>query len=308
MKKIWIFVCLLLVLVGCQSIKEKPLVLTPDGIPSIALGGLYDEDVFDVSVVTGVDLITSQLVLNDYDFIVAPITAGAKLYMNQQSSYKLAAVLTLGNTFVFAKGEASLESIYDLEGKRIVAYGRNNTPDIVLQHALNTHDVSAEVVYEASVQDVLSNRISANDDSEYFLLAEPVLSTVLHKLNIEGSVLDLQDVLNEDIPSICQAGLFVKSDAKQVESILHHIESNITEINDNAQNYVTKLLNKDKVKFPSFSNLGNDVLVQSIPRSHIVFFRAKEAKEDIITFFNVINEYNPEILGGTIPSDSFYFE
>ena len=124
----------------------------------------------------------------------------------------------MGNSFLVCKKEKSVESLKDLEGKKIAAYGQNTAPDIVLKAALEAKGVDVtkiEFVYENSVQDVLTNRLIADSTVDYVLCAEPVISKIEISLKAkvgEISKIDLQNELNDELSLIPQAGIFVNKE------------------------------------------------------------------------------------------------
>lgn len=306
MKKIIVFILFILILTGCQHQTQKIKVLVPDGIPAVALGGLFNDDAFDFRVVSGADLIASEMVQSNYDIIVAPLTIGAKLYANHTSQYKLKSIVSLGNSYIVARSSTPLESISDLEGKTIAAYGQNNVPDIVLKYALFENGITANIVYESSVNNVLTNRFLVDHPVEYMLVSEPVLSTMIITLDLEIVQLDLQDVLSDSVEMIFQAGLFIHQDIDISESVLEAFAANILLLNEEKTTYVEELLTLDEVKYPSFKRLGRLVLVQSIPQSQIVFIDVTTIKEQLESYFSIIIEYNPLLIGDTLPDEGFY--
>ena len=61
----------------------------PEGIPAVALGGLFEDSKMEITVVSGPSVLSSELIKKDYDVIVAPIILGAQLYTKGSLNYKL---------------------------------------------------------------------------------------------------------------------------------------------------------------------------------------------------------------------------
>ncbi|MCK9537018.1 MAG: hypothetical protein M0R05_05520 [Bacilli bacterium] len=307
MKKILLSLLLSMILIGCQT-NQKTKILIPEGIPSIALGDMLDNESYDCSVLANADVITSELVQSNYDIIIAPITAGAKLYLQGASSYQLAAILTFNNLYIFARNDAPLNHISDLNNATIAAFGYNNTPDIILRYALDVHEIKANIVYEASVHDVLSNRLLIDDTIDYFLLTEPVLSMVTMKLALEGTIFSLHEALFGDSNEIPQAGVFIHQRVFNKELLLSNIANHVAVMQNDIEGHVSKLMQLDKERYPLFSRLGNELLIASIPRSEIRFVRVKDAKQMLNDYFGLLNSYNRAILQGQLPNEAFYYE
>ena len=118
--------------------------------------------------------------------------------------------------------------------------------------------------------------------------------------NMELNILDLQEF----------AGIFLKQQSSsiqkvipnQVMRVLDQIKSNIEFLNNNPQEYTKSIIKKHQY----FKNLGDTILEKSIPRSNIDYLDARENINLINDFFEMLNEYNPNLLGGQIPDQEFY--
>ncbi|MDD4211780.1 MAG: ABC transporter substrate-binding protein [Bacilli bacterium] len=308
MKKLLVLILILLTISvsGCKENTKSPLtILFPEGIPSIALGGLYDREDLEFRIVSGPDVLTSELVQDHYDVIVAPITAAAKLYMNGASEYHFAAVLTTGNSYIVSRKETPLSSLEDLEGKVVASYGEGNTPDIILKAALSSQEVNTTIVYEASINDVVTNRFMSLQPVDYILCAEPVLSNLENKMGIELNIINLQTVLENDIAFIPQAGIFVKELNEDILALLEDIDDNVIALNEDPTSYASLLVKLDPAKYPLFQSLGEETIALSIPRSEIFYARSINIKPQLTQYLNMINTYNSKILGGNIPDENF---
>ncbi len=51
-----------------------------------------------------------------------------------------------------------------------------------------------------------------------------------------------------------------------------------------------------------------DVALNAIPRSNLKFIRAKGIKDKIEEYLNVFYQMNPDIIGGKIPDEDFYYQ
>lgn len=307
LKNTILFLLILMVLIGCTQ-NQKIKILIPEGIPAIALGTLLEKEEYECNVVANTDVITSELIQNNYDVIIAPIIVGAKLFNQEASVYQLAAILTFNNLYIFAREGAPLSDISDLNGETIAAFGYNNTPDILLRYALDSNDVQATIVYETSVHDVISNRMMIDPSIQYFLLTEPVLSMMTINLGIEGTIFCLHEEVFGDENEMPQAGVFVHPRVANKDTVLSKIEASTKAVEEDVEGYVEGLLQLDKDMFPLFSRLGSAVLVASIPRSEIKFVFARDAKNLLENYFTFLNEYNSALLQGLLPNEEFYYE
>ena len=284
--------------------KETIKILTPSGTPLMAIGGLIGTEGIKIDEAAP-DLLAPELSKGNNDIIIAPLTAGAKLSIAGKSKYKLEAVVTTNNTYVIAKGNTTLTNISDLEGKKIVAYGQNNTPDIALRNAFKTNSLTFDdslVAYQDSVTTAMAMFTAQGSEYDYCLIAEPQLSKMKSNgANIKS--LDLSDYMST---TIYQAGIFVNPNSNQARcnEVIEEIKNNITYLNEHPADYATKVVDNDKEE-GFFKKMGKEVLTLSIPNANISFIKAKDNKDNINAYFAEVNSFDTKILGGNV-SDEFF--
>ena len=310
MKKI---IALLLVLFvslfafGCKE-KEKPYLLVPEGIPLVAIGGVVDE--FNVTTTSGPQVLQSELLQDNYDVIIAPVTLGAQLSIKGSCNYLIAGLITFDNMYIISRSETKLDSLSDLNGKTLYAYGQNQPSDIMLKYALEKCGVTCTAEYTDSVANVVSAYFMPGN-VEYALVAEPYLSKVKQKLNI--NVLDVAGVLKNldsgSVEFIPQAAVYVYSDLgkQQSKKILKQIEANIKNLNNDSALYAKSLLEKDTNLYPLFTNLGEEVLTGVCTNAGINYLKAHDNKAKLEKFFNIVNNANKNLFNDKLPEEEFYF-
>lgn len=279
--------------------KEEVKILTPSGTPLMAIGGLIGTDGVNIEAVNGPENLVAGLSKGEYDIIVAPLTAGAKLSIAGKSKYKLEAVVTTNNTYIMAKGTTTLTNISDLSGKKVIAYGQNNTPDIALKNALKNNDIEdADITYETDVTTAMSTFMGGSD-YDYCLIAEPQIS----KIKNNGANIKTLDLSNYMSTTIYQAGIFVNPNANQTrcDEVISDIKTNITYLNANPTEYAEKVESKNQF----FTTMTKEVLALSIPNANISFIKAKDNKDNIKAYFTEVNNYNAAILNGMVTDEFF---
>lgn len=281
-------------LFGCggNSVKENVKVIVPQGNPFIAVGNLVGEENIEIENVNGAAGVKAALVSDNYDVIIAPLNLGAQLYNAGNSKYKLEAVIALGNTYIVSKEGTQLNNLQDLEGKTILAYSQGGTPDIVLQYILNANNINANIEYQPSLSEVVPFFVQGKYD--YILAAEPVITNLIVNKKINLNILDLQDYTDN---TIMQAAVFVNPDSQNkesIEAVIKKIKKNIELMNKEPGKYAEEIILKDVY----FSDLGVEILTQSIPNSNLEFLDAKENKQLVEKYLTMI--------GYKLPNEEFY--
>lgn len=298
-------VLLVFILASCKKDEnlQKIKIIVPNGTPLVAVGDLLSNENYEFEVVSGADLLTAALVKKDYDVVIAPITASSKLYLLKGIEYKFAAVITTGNNYLVTKG--SSDKISDVNGKKIIAYGMNNTPDIVMKAALELNNITADIEYQSSVNDVVPFFVNSDSEYDYILTAEPTLTMLKLKYNLDLNVIDLQKELESEIEMIPQAGIFVLNNGKdkEIKNFLKDVKANIEFLNNNSDKYYEKVSNNHEY----FTKLGEEVLEASLKTSNIKYYGAKENIETINKYYDLLNKYNNALLNGKTPDENFYY-
>ena len=296
MKKILrslLLVLVVLFLFGCkaETLEGEVKIIVPQGNPYIAVGDLVGEENIIIDSVNGAAGVQSALVSNDYDIIIAPLNLGAKLYSNEKSKYVLDSVIALGNTYIISKEGVKLDVLEDLQDKTILAYSKGGTPDIILQYVLKDHNINVTIEYQSSLTEVVPLFVQGKYD--YILAAEPVITNLQVKKNINLNILNLQNYTEN---TIMQAAIFVNPDSNQklIDKVIEKIEMNIKNMNDNPTQYAQNIISKDVY----FSDLGVDILSRSIPNSNLDFVNASNNKDKVEQYLRMINY--------ELPKEEFY--
>ena len=186
MKRITGLVLVLFIAFTLSGCKEEPKqvdlkVMVPLGSPALAqthmesaMPSIGEFVTYEVEVVSGADPLVAAFGSGSHDIIFAPTNLGAKLYKTGVD-YKFYATVVTGNLFL-ATGTDGTFDLASLEGKEILAFGQNATPDIILQTILadQEYTVAPTITYVDSAGS--ANAALVADPTLIVLLAEPVYS------------------------------------------------------------------------------------------------------------------------------------
>ena len=303
MKKILAILALLVLavsLTACQP-KTKSTFLVPSGSP--ALSQLYvqnDTDKYTVDVVSGPDPLVAAFGSATYDFIFAGTNLGAKFY-ESTGDYIYVASIVFGNFYLVTKSDTTFD-LASLDGKDITAFGANSTGDIVLRYILSEAGIDVNITYVDSVTTATSLFIA--DNSLIILTAEPSLSVLL-ATDPDLDVIDLQseyETLTGD-SSYPQSGVFAKNTLGKatINAFLEDLEASVAAVNANPA-AAAELA--DALGY----TYADGVLETAIPNSHLDFVSAWDSKPAVETYFNIIMEINPALIGGSLPPEAFYYQ
>ena len=281
---------------GKVELENEVTIITPYGTPYLALGGLLNEDNVKIDAVNGADGLKTALVKGEYDVVVAPINLGAQLFNKGNSKYVIEAVITMNNAYIVTDSSNKLDSIKDLVGQKVLAFGQTGIPGSVLKtlYTKNKLDQSLINFSQASSSAVYSLFAGGSSDAKYALMSEPEISKLVLNDKKEVKSLDLTDELGVDVPQAC---IYINPNSQKqddINGLLKIIQNNIKSLNKNPSKYADEVISLDR----TFEAMTKEVIVRSIPLTNIVYKEADNFKTEIN---NILS-----ILGVPNPSEKFY--
>ncbi len=305
-KFIYIFVVLfsMLFITGCiDDSSKKVSVIVPTGTPSLGIANvLNDKTLVDANIVSGSDPLIAAFTNASYDVVVAPVNLGAKLYnANENFSYILYKTIVWGNYYLVSNEEiATLES---LEGKTVLVFGKNSTPDVVLRTLISAKNINVNLEY---VDDVATaNSYLLLGKADIIVSAEPSLTKMSANKNFY--TLDLQKQWQQltGSYSLPQAGIFIKKDSKD-EKYLKTVLDKMIESVQMAQTKPNVLIASAVSVDENLAKIGEETLQKAIGNCNL---RVEETDKEAIEFYfsQVIQLGIGATVGGKLPDEAFYY-
>lgn len=305
-KFIYIFVVLfsMLFITGCiDDSSKKVSVIVPTGTPSLGIANvLNDKTLVDANIVSGSDPLIAAFTNTSYDVVVAPVNLGAKLYnANENFSYILYKTIVWGNYYLVSNEEiATLES---LEGKTVLVFGKNSTPDVVLRTLISAKNINVNLEYVDDVATANSYLLSGKSD--IIVSAEPSLTKMSANKNFY--TLDLQKQWQQltGSYSLPQAGIFIKKDSKD-EKYLKTVLDKMIESVQMAQTKPNVLIASAVSVDENLAKIGEETLQKAIGNCNL---RVEETDKEAIEFYfsQVIQLGIGATVGGKLPDEAFYY-
>ena len=305
-KFIYIFVVLfsMLFITGCiDDSSKKVSVIVPTGTPSLGIANvLNDKTLVDANIVSGSDPLIAAFTNASYDVVVAPVNLGAKLYnANENFSYILYKTIVWGNYYLVSNEEiATLES---LEGKTVLVFGKNSTPDVVLRTLISAKNINVNLEYVDDVATANSYLLSGKAD--IIVSAEPSLTKMSANKNFY--TLDLQKQWQQltGSYSLPQAGIFIKKDSKDEKYLKTVLDKMIGSV-QMAQTKPNVLIASAVSVDENLAKIGEETLQKAIGNCNL---RVEETDKEAIEFYfsQVIQLGIGATVGGKLPDEAFYY-
>ena len=242
------------------------------------------------------------------EFAVVPTNMASILY-NKGVHYKLAAIPVWGTLYLFGD-QQNINNWQDLKGKKIHLMAKGMTPDVMFQYLLKANgiDPKQEVVldYSFPTHIELANAV-ASGKARLAVISEPMVSMVIKNNKKVQPILSLNEAWEKQTASqIPQTALlvhegFAQSNPALVEAFLSAYRRSVDWINENPLQAAERMTHYEIVN-------DSEVAAHSIPRCNIRFEKAENIQEEILNYLNTFYQMNPDIIGGQLPDENFFFK
>ncbi len=320
MKKILITVFFVLIVAlpvvssAADAKTQNVRVIMPTGVPAISMAEMirgkglhFPGCTVDYQVLESPDMLAGKLISGEAELAVVPTNLAIKLY-NKGVKVRYAGGVVWGILYVISQDKTNDWNA--LRGKEIYTLGRGLTPDIVLRYLLSqnglTPDKDVAIRYVNSTTELAPTFLVGK--SRFSLIPEPALSMVMKKKPDTNIMFDLQKEwaratgISTGYP---QASLIMIGDFadKHPDFIRHFMEAYKESINKvNADPARAGKMAATYLKTP-----GAPVIAHAIPRSNLKWVPAAEARKPLETYFKVLRDFHPAVIGGKMPDDAFYY-
>lgn len=253
------------------------------------------------------DEIVSKLSTEELDIAAVPTNLAASLYNKTNGGVKILAVNTLGVLYVVQKGE-TIGSIEDLKGKTIIASGQGTTAQYVLEYILEKNGIDPEedvtIDYKTEHSEAAAAIVAS--DQAVAVLPQPFVTSVTMKDSAVSVALDL----TEEWEKVCENKLVMGAIVARTDFIEEHkglVDEFLREYQVSTE-YANSNPDQTADLSETYDLMPADVAEQAIPQCNIVYIDGAEMKTDINAFLQVLYDFEPKSIGGTVPDENFYYQ
>ena len=243
----------------------------------------------------------------NHDMFAFPLTVVAKLY-NKGLAVRLMNVNTWGVTY-FLTTDPDFESWGDLEGKTVYIPLQSSPPDALTQYFLNeaglTPGEDVEIIYATTAEVA---QLFAGGKAQYGTLIEPQVTNAMMKnpevrraLAFEN---EWQRVTGTDT-MIPNAGFgttqgFIDAHPEFVAAFQEAYEESV--------NWVLENPAEAAALAEKYVGMSAKVVEKAVPYTGLCFKSAVEAKPELDMFYDLLNSFDPSMIGGKIPDDGMLYD
>lgn len=258
------------------------------------------------------DQLRADMVKNAVQVAAVPTYVAANLYQ-KGVPVQLLNVTVWGHLSLLT-ANPDINGWEDLKGKTVYIPFKGDSPDLIFQiiaREAGIQDGEIELAYVSAAPEALQMLLAGKADAA--VLPEPVASAAILQGKQNGvPVRELYELRQEwgrvtgREPLIPQIGTIAVSELIEqhpevIDAIQTGLQESVTWIQENPADAA-------KLGEPYLNGLKAPVIQSSLGRTPFQFVSAADAREEIEFFFSKLAELSPEIIGGGLPDDGFYYK
>ena len=274
-------------------------------------GEITDEN-YNFQIVASPDEVTPAIAQGTADIAAVPANLASVLYQKTDGGVQVLTINTLGVLYLVENGN-QIQSISDLKGKTIYASGKGATPEYALNYILKENGLTPgeDVQIEWKSEHTECVAALAEHEDAIALLPQPFVTTAQNKNDSLRVALDLTEEWdniqkeNGGNSSLVTGVTVVRTEFVQehpeiVEDFMERYQESVTFVNDHAEKAAKMIGNYDIIP--------EEVAKKALPECNIVYIDGAEMKEKLSGYLEVLKQENPQAVGGTLPTDEFYYD
>ncbi|MBR2860319.1 MAG: ABC transporter substrate-binding protein [Clostridia bacterium] len=259
---------------------------------------------YDIELFANPTDIPALLKKGELDIAAIPTNLAANLYNKNNGNVQLLALNTLGVLYVLENGN-TVNSIKDLEGKTVYAFGKSATPEYALKYVLKQENVNCELeFFDAETL----NTMAMKEEADIMLVPEPQVSIITTQNPKYRVALDFNKVWNEacDNSALLSMGClairkdFAQENPKAVEKFLEEYSASVAFVISNVSEAASMIESLGIVPKAAIAK-------KAIPNCNIVAIYGDDMKEKTKAFLQILFESEPASIGNAVPGEDFYY-
>ncbi len=264
---------------------------------------------YDFTMVTAADELLGKIVSKELDVALVPANMASIIYNKTNHEVTVLDINTLGVLYGVSADD-SIKTAADLKGKTVYLTGKGTTPDFALQHVLKASGLTADDVtleYKSEAAEVVS--ILKEKPDAVGLLPQPFVTAAMAQNEALKMVLDLTKewdaTAGENGGSLVTGVTICRNDV----------------IKDHGEAIATFMAeHKESAEFANANVAETAALVaaagiiekapvaeKAIPYCSITYVDGDQMKSLLSGYLKVLFDMEPSSVGGTLPSDDFYY-
>ena len=274
--------------------------------------GEITEENYEFQIAASPDEVSPAIVQGTVDIAAVPANLASVLYQKTDGGVQVLSINTLGVLYLVGNGD-TIQDISELKGKTIYASGKGATPEYALNYILKENGLipGEDVQIEWKSEHTECVAALTEHPDEIALLPQPFVTTAQSKNSSLQVVLDLTDEWdkiqekNNGNSSLVTGVTIVRTEFAQehpeiLKDFMEHYEESVSFVNNNTEEAARLIGGYDIVP--------EEIAKKALPECNIVCIDGNEMKEKLSGYLEVLEQENPQAIGGALPADEFYYD
>ena len=274
--------------------------------------GEITEETYDFQIVASPDEVSPAIAQGTADIAAVPANLASVLYQKTNGGVQVLTINTLGVLYLVENGD-QVQSVSDLKGKTIYASGKGATPEYALNYILKENGLTPgkDVQIEWKSEHTECVAALAEHEDAAALLPQPFVTTAQSKNDSLRVALDLTeewDKIQKDNggnSSLVTGVTVVRTEFAQehpeiVEDFMERYQESVSYVNEYTEE-AAKLIG-------DYDIVPEEIAKKALPECNIVYIGGAEMKEKLSGYLEVLEQENPQTVGGVLPADEFYYD
>lgn len=292
----------------------------PTGVGAAKLLADSEEGVttnhYHYTICTDNQQVMAGLTSGEFDIAALATNVASTLYHKSEGSIQIAAINTLGVLYILGPADAPIQSMGELQGKRLYATGQGANPEYVLNYLLtqNELDPAQDVDITWGTPDEV-NVAMLQGEADYCMLPVPA-ATALEaksegKLTAHLSLSDQWDELHNGsqltMGCIVVRTQFAQEHPEVVKEFLREYQGSIEYMSEPGNLADETEMNPARLVEHYGIAPSAGIAMKAIPQCNLVCVTGADMRSAIQGYYEVLYAADPAAIGGSIPDDGFYF-
>lgn len=263
------------------------------------------KNTYNITLDTDATTVGPKLMTGEYDIAAIPTNLAASLYKKSDGKIKVIAINTLGVLYLVTKDNA-ISSVADLNGKTVLASGEGTIAQYALDYVLESNGLKAgeNVTVEYSTEHSESVAKALQGGYDVVLLPEPFVSQIITKDASFSVAVNLTEEWEKAGGCTLTMGCLAVN-TNFYESHKAAIAEFLADYKESAD-YINGNIDDAAALIESHGIMPAAVAKKAIPNANIVCYTGEEMKTALESFYSVLMQQNPQIIGGSMPAEALY--
>ncbi len=267
------------------------------------------ENKYSISYSAAPDEITGGLISGKTDIAAVPVNLAAVLFNKTEGDVLCFGVNTLGVLYIVEKG-GTVNSLSDLEGKKLIASGQGSTPEYILDYILEKNGLRDKVSIEYVSEHDEAVTALAGGKTELVMIPEPKVTAALAQIEGARTAIDLTAEWKKVSSTELVQGVFVvrKGFIDELEEKAGLILGSFMDEYRASAAYTQTNPAEAAEIIAGYGIIPNaQIALKAIPNCNIAYMDNDEMETAVNEMLNVLYEADPKSIGGSLPGSEMYY-